>query len=487
MKKKIGAACKFIAILARHKYGRLVLAACVLFLVLVSWGVIHVLVQVRLVSYPPTLLFEDVRGSFLAELSPDQKRMGYWSLPDTIPPRVVECTLAAEDARFYAYPGVNPLAIVRAAYQDLRAGKIVSGASTIAMQVSRIQHPGRRTFVKKAEEAAVALLLVARYGHNGVLRQYLTIAPYGNRNRGIVYAARRYLGKPVQDLTWAEASLLAAIPNLPGRMNIHRYRGWRLALGRARWILGRLLKLGWISRRDYTQALAQLPELRLAPLETRPVSALHAILAIQGSVSSDSLHAKAVDGHIYQTTIDLDLQKEVSWLAWKAFNRYRGRGVGNLAVIVASKKDGRVLAYVGSADYMDRADKGAIDYARIPRSSGSTLKPFIYGLGLTLGDYDPSSLLTDVGLALDPKSGTYIVKDFDDSYLGPILYRNALANSRNIPAMEVLRNVGLDNTEAVAFRAFPRVHQAEIVKKPVGIVQAHVAEHFHCGDVPAVG
>lgn len=435
---------------ARTPYGRLALSLCAAFVLLITLTGVHFLSQTRLISPPPTLLFEDVRGNFLAEFSADEKRIGYWPLPDPLPSRIVKCTLAAEDSHFFSHPGVNPLSILRALKQNISAHRRVSGASTIAMQVARIQRPGDRTLLKKADEAITALLLVGRFGHERILRQYLKIAPYGNRNRGIAYAARRYLGKPVEDLTWAEASFLAAIPKLPGRMNIHRPRGQLMAVRRARWILARLLKLGWISRRDYREALTQLPQIRLVPLQTRPLSTIHAILAINSQTAREKDSFANRRKCIFRTTLDLDLQREVSWLAWKARKRFYRRGVDNVAVIVASRKDGRILSYVGSADYFDRESKGAIDYARIPRSSGSTLKPFIYGLGLTLNRYDPSSLLTDVGIALDPKSGTYVIKNFDDRYLGPILYRNALANSRNVPAMEVLRRVGLEN----AYRHF---------------------------------
>ncbi len=453
---------RLTARLSRTRRGRLIIGVVALFLLLLLTGVMRYLSLINLETHSPTLLFEDVRGRFLAELGNDEKRMGYWPLPRPVPTRVEKATLAAEDARFYTYPGVDPSAVVRALVQNLSAHRRVSGASTIAMQVARLSHPAPRTWLNKVREALVAIGLVLRYGHEAVLRQYLTIAPYGNRNRGIVYAARRYFDKPVEDLSWAQAALLASLPKLPGRMNIHRAGGWFMALRRTRYVLGRLRKLGWINEADYKEALRQLARMRLAPRKIRPISCLHAILAVQQELAAHPELRPAGGRHIVPTTLDLDLQREVSWLAWKAYQRYYSRGAGNVALIVAERKSGKILAYVGSADYFDAMAKGAIDYARIPRSPGSTLKPFIYGLGLTLGRYTAASLLTDVGLAMDPWSGTYVVKNYDGRYLGPVLYENALANSRNIPAVEVLHAVGIEN----AYRHFYDLGLVQTWKDP---------------------
>src|SRR5207253_2662652 len=158
--------------------------------------VVLVATRVRLVAPAPTLLLRDVHGRFLAEV-PDARdpEVGYWPLA-RLPPRVVAATLAVEDRRFWRHPGVDPLAVVRGVGQNLRAGRRASGASTIAMQVARLERPGPRTYPRKLGEALAALVLTARYGHAAVLAHYLRIAPYGNRVRGIAYAARRYLGKP---------------------------------------------------------------------------------------------------------------------------------------------------------------------------------------------------------------------------------------------------------------------------------------------------
>jgi len=406
--------------------------------------------RVVLAAPPPTLLFQDAEGRFLAELSSEEHRAGFWPLPEVLPERIVRATLAAEDARFRSHPGVDPRALLRAAVQDLRHMRRVSGASTLAMQIARLQDPGPRTFRKKAAEALVALGITGRFGREAVLRHYLTLAPYGNENYGAAYAARRYLDKPLADLTWAEAAFLASLPRLPGRMNVYTYGGWNAAQARARLILERLLHLGWISAEEHDRALRQLPGLALSPRQTRPDTCLHAILAMEACLKADPEAWRARPSPIVRTTLNLDVQDAVSAVASDTIVPLRADGAGNMAIVVAEVSTGHVLAYLGSEDYADSENKGAIDYARVRRSSGSTLKPFIYGLGMSRRGYTPATLLTDVGLPLDPRTGAYTVKNYDETYLGPILYRNALANSRNVPAVEVLRAVGVEE----AYRHF---------------------------------
>jgi hypothetical protein len=172
--------------------------------------------RARLEAPAQTLLLRDRHGRFLGELGgSDATGYGYWPL-ERLPPRVVAATLAAEDRRFWRHPGVDPVAVARALWQNLGAGRRVSGASTVAMQVARMQRPGRRTYLRKAVEAVAALALTHRYGREQVLAHYLKIVPYGNQVHGISYASRRYLDKPVADLSWAEVAFLAAIPQAPG-------------------------------------------------------------------------------------------------------------------------------------------------------------------------------------------------------------------------------------------------------------------------------
>jgi len=396
--------------------------------------------QVELVAPPPTLLLEDVRGNFLAEIDADDTRKGFWPLPSIIPPKVVAATLAAEDARFYEHGGVDWRSVVRAVWQNTSRRRRVSGASTIAMQVARLQDPGLRSYRRKLSEAVVARGLIQRYGHETVLRHYLLIAPYGNQNHGMVYAARRFFNKPLEDLTWAECALLAGLPKLPGRMNLLQLRGRQKAERRAVYVLDRLKAIGRITDGEYAEARELLPKLQISTREMRPRNALHAALAME-----KVLQRRPVDASRYlvRSTLDLELQDMVQLKAWEAMVKFRPEGVGNVAVIVAERSTGRILAYLGSEDYFDAMNAGAIDFAQRPRSSGSTLKPFIYAQGLATRKFTGASLLMDAGLALNARGGGYVIRNYDDAFLGPILYRNALANSRNIPAVQVLESVGI--------------------------------------------
>jgi penicillin-binding protein 1C len=397
-----------------------------------------------LVLPPPTLLVEDVCGRFIAEVGPDDRRKGYWPLPEKIPPRIVDATLAGEDARYYSHSGVEGRSVMRAVWQNLRRRKRVSGASTIAMQVARIQMPEGRTYRNKVAEALVARELIRKYGHEAVLRHYLRIAPYGNQNHGIVFAARRYFDKPIEDLTWAETALLVGLPRLPGRMNILRWDGRQRAERRALYVLKRLRGLGKLSEGEWLEAKELLPRLHIGYRDTRPRNCLHAALVMEHKLKESGLAP-----HRVRSTLDLDLQNQVQMLAWRAMERFRPEGAGNVATIVAERSTGRILAYLGSEDYFDQENLGAIDYAQRPRSSGSALKPFIYAQGMSEKGFTAATLLRDVGMPLG-RNGTYLIRNYDDSFLGPVLYRNALANSRNVPAVQVLEAVGVER----AYRHF---------------------------------
>ena len=180
----------------------------------------------------------------------------------------------------------------------------------------------------------------------------------------------------------------------------------------ARYVLDSLWRRDVIDDREYTDAIIHLPKLRPSAKETRPPTCLHAILEIRKYLESHpAAWSQPARRPIVRTSIDLDLQDEVSYMAWDAMQGFRRDGAGNLAVIVAERASGNIVAYLGSEDYYDKENKGAIDYAEAPRSSGSTLKPFIYGLGMEVKGYTAATLLTDTGLALDAHAGAYTFKN----------------------------------------------------------------------------
>src|SRR5262245_19791311 len=216
--------------------GKIAIAALTLTAGLFAWGYW----SAELVAPAPTPLLLDRHGEFLAQVAaPDGRGYGYWPVED-LPPRVVAAALSLEDRRFWSHPGVDPVAILRALWQNLASGERVSGASTLAMQVARMQDPGPRTYYRKAREAVTALFLTVRYGREAVLSQYLRLVPYGNDVHGIAYAARLYFDKPVADLSWAEIAFLAAIPQAPSRMNPLSPRQRDFAIARGHRILAAL-------------------------------------------------------------------------------------------------------------------------------------------------------------------------------------------------------------------------------------------------------
>ena len=389
-----------------------------------------------------SLLLRDRDARFLGTLgahSSDSEKhgLGYWPV-HAIPERVVAATLAVEDRRFRSHPGVDVKALVRALFQNVRHRERVSGASTIAMQVARMQDPGRRTYPRKALEAATALVLTARHGREAVLRHYLKIVPYSNRIRGIAFAARSYFDKPVADLSWAETAFLAAIPQSPARMNPFDPVGRRRAIERGRRILHLLAEDATLTPVELAVADDEIRRIAIPPRHRRPDQAVHAVLRFESQLQGGKVEGFSSGDPIVDTTLDLEVQRDVEQIAWQLVSSWESRGAGNAAVLVVDRASWEVVAAVSSTDYFDDLHAGSIDYLRLPRSSGSTLKPFLYALALERGVITPTTMLDDV----DRGAGGIV--NSDGRFLGPLLPRVALANSRNVPAANLLDRTGLD-------------------------------------------
>jgi penicillin-binding protein 1C len=422
------------------RVGRLAVYAAagtvVLVVALAAW-------RARFTAPEPTLLLRDRQGRFLGEVgATTDGEYGYWPIAE-LPGRVVAATTVIEDRRLRSHPGVDPLAVARALRDNLRSGRRVSGASTLAMQVARMQHPGGRSYGRKALEALSAVFMTLFHGRDAVLAQYLRIVPYGNRIHGISYAARRYLDKPVEDLSWAETAFLAAIPQSPAHMNPFLPLGRARAVRRGREILDRLRDQGCLTSAEHALANAQIENLVVPPAGERPRDAMHALLRLERQLTEPDVRRTFARRPIVTTTLDLDLQQEAAWQVRKAIESWEPQGARNAALVVLDRPSNEVRAWVGSADYFDTAHAGAIDYTAVPRSPGSALKPFIYGLALERGVITPATILDD----LDRAAGG--VTNADGLFLGPLLPRVALANSRNVPATELLARIGVD--EAYAF------------------------------------
>src|SRR5215470_1214658 len=288
---------------------RIVIAAVLLGSVLLCWGYL----SAELAVPAPTPLLLDRHGEFLAQVAAGDRGYGYWPI-EQLPPRVVAATLSLEDRRFWSHPGVDPIAIARALWQNIASGERVSGASTLAMQVARMQDPGPRTYYRKAAEAVTALFLTLRYGHEAILAQYLRLVPYGNDVHGIAYAARLYFDKPVADLSWAEIAFLAAIPQAPSRMNPLSPRQRDFAIARGHRILAALRDGKVLSPAEFALADAQLDDLPVLKRVVRPDNALHAILNLRDALAADQSWRHGDDLRVV-TTIDLAIQNRVAQLA----------------------------------------------------------------------------------------------------------------------------------------------------------------------------
>ncbi|MGJ0391562.1 MAG: transglycosylase domain-containing protein [Methylocystis sp.] len=397
----------------------------------------------NLAAPPASQIVYDRNGAFLTQIghaTRDEtggKRVeyGYWPL-ERIPERVARATLILEDRRFYSHPGVDLRAVARALWNNLAHRRQMEGASTIAMQVARMQRPEPRTFLNKFWEAATGAVMMARHGREATLKHYLRLAPYGLGSHGIAHAARFYFDKPVDDLSWAQVALLAAIPQSPGRMNIARESGLQLAVARARYAISRLEKQG-----DLDAAQAELARRELAamrPVQTKRRSEmLHLALRYERLAREGRIRAASPYDPRIHATIDLSIERDAAQLARRYLSVFHYAGARQVAIMVAERGSNAVIADVGSAGYNDpRA--GAFDFTRVLRSPGSTLKPFIYALALERGALKPTDLLDDI------PEGASGVANADGLYLGPMTPRQALANSRNVPATNLLRRVGLE-------------------------------------------
>jgi penicillin-binding protein 1C len=398
--------------------------------------------RARLVSPTPTPILYDRTGTFLGQIGPargdgseTRREYGYWTVP-TVPERVVRATLALEDRRFWSHPGVDPLALARAAWQNLRSGRRISGASTIAMQIARMQNPQPRTLWSKAVEAGTAMALTARYGRAALLAHYLRLVPYGNGSHGIGHAARWYFEKPVDDLSWAEIALLAAIPQSPSLMNPRHRDGLARALRRGHAVLDELERRGVLDGVEARLAHAQLAAMPPPPRRRRP-DALHPVLQLEARLrAGDGPRLDGADPRL-RVSLDLRVQELASTLARRFLAAWRGGGAEQVAVLVVERGTRAVLASIGSSGYGGRRG-GAIDFTRVLRSPGSTLKPFVYALALDKGLIRPSDVMADL------PEGAAGIGNADGHFLGPLLPRQALANSRNVPAAMLLRDLGLE-------------------------------------------
>ncbi|SFA54461.1 penicillin-binding protein 1C [Paracoccus halophilus] len=349
---------------------------------------------------------------------------GRWRLDaGSVDPLFLDMLLLWEDRRFQDHDGVDARAMLRAGWQALRHGRVVSGGSTLTMQVARLLEEGPTgEWAGKARQVRLALALERRLGKSGILDLYLRLAPYGANVEGIRAASLQWFGKEPRRLTPAQAALLVALPQSPERRRPDRFpEAARAARDR---VLARAARAGLISGSDAQAAVAEP-----VPRERRAFPALAPLLA-----------ARLVNAHPgalrIETTIDSRLQRRAEQLAARAV---RGRGPRlSAAIVLADHRSGEILAEVGAADWTDVGSGGFVDMARAWRSPGSALKPFVYGLAFDDGLAHPETLIEDRPAVF----GNWQPQNFDNAFRGTVSLRNALIWSLNIPVVRLAEIAG---------------------------------------------
>ncbi|WP_292509572.1 penicillin-binding protein 1C [Mesorhizobium sp.] len=351
---------------------------------------------------------------------------GYWRLAtrlDQVDRQFVDMLVTYEDKRFWDHEGVDVLALARAAGQFLTNGRIVSGGSTLSMQLARLTEPrDSRSLGSKVKQLLRALQIERRLTKREILERYLTLAPYGGNLEGVRAASLAYFGKEPKRLTVSEAALLVALPQLPEKRRPDR--NLSIAHAARDRVLTRMVSSGLLGEREAARAaLDDVPAIRL----TLPALAAHATYAVL---------PRAVPGKPLRLTIRKSVQEGLEQVARDAATRLGPRL--SVAMVLADARTGDILGEAGSANYFDASRSGWIDMTRIVRSPGSTLKPFIYGLAFEQGLVAQETLIDDRPTDF---SG-YRPKNFDMGYQGDVSIRQALQLSLNVPAISVLDAVG---------------------------------------------
>ena len=379
---------------------------------------------------PYSTVVESAEGELLgARIAADQQ----WRFPpcDTVSDRFATALVQFEDRQFWWHPGVNPAALVRAAVDNLRSGHVVSGGSTLTMQVIRLSRQKERTLWQKLIEAVLATRLETRYTKRQILALYASHAPFGGNVVGIEAASWRYFGRPSDELSWGEAATLAVLPNAPATLHLSRGRE-ELLLKRNR-LLRRLMEHGDISADSYEAAVEEpLPD---APLPL-PSWASHYVENCPKGVRT-------------RCSLQLPLQKAVEATVNRRSDDLAREGVADMAAVVIDNATGDIIAYVGNASPLRERPGRQVDIAASPRSTGSILKPFLYEAALQEGVILPRTLLPDIPVNL----GGFAPQNFDKQYYGAVPAAEALARSLNVPAVFLLRQYGVPKFHALLRQA----------------------------------
>ena len=351
---------------------------------------------------------------------------GQWRFPprNTTPEKIKECLITFEDKHFYHHWGVNPFAIGRAFYQNVKNKRIVSGGSTLTMQTIRLARNESRTFREKLIEMIWATRLEFRASKEEILSMYISHAPFGGNVVGLDAAAWRYFGHSADDLSWAESAMLAVLPNAPAM--IHLSKGRKTLLDKRNRLLKQLLEKKTIDSSTYELAISE-------PLPDEP----HALPQIAPYLVSRFYQER--NGEYSRSTINKGIQTQVEDLAERWSNEFGRSDIRNLAILVIDIPSNQVVAYCGNVHFDRKQGGNQVDVIQAPRSTGSILKPFLYYAMLQEGSLLPDMLLPDVPVNING----FTPQNFSMQFEGAVPASKALARSLNIPAVTMLQRYGV--------------------------------------------
>ncbi|WP_374796012.1 penicillin-binding protein 1C [Aerosakkonema funiforme] len=418
-----------------------IVQATIIALFVITVRIIPYLVPIRardLMQDRQAIEFSDRNGLPLGTLlSRNQEHTAVVPLNE-ISPHFKNAIIAAEDRGFYQHGALDAKAIARAILQAIQAKRIVSGASTITMQLARMLDPVPRTLLGKIKEIWLSWRLTAGMSKDEILSAYLNRLPMGGNIYGVEAAARVYFGIPGSDLNLAQASLLAALPNDPSNLNpYHNLSGLKR---RQTYVLDRMVKDKYISRTQADRALSEKITIQLR--KQGILAAPHFLFWVANQLDNGNL--KVTHSGNLRTTIDRPLQQFVEAQVQEVIRTLAPNNVHHAAALVIDNRTGEVLAYVGSPNYFNETQIGRNDGVQALRQPGSTLKPFLYELALEKRIIRPNTILADVPTRYAiPGAKIYSPQDYSETFQGPVRVRIALANSLNIPAVRVLEKVGV--------------------------------------------
>lgn len=372
-----------------------------------------------------TVLVDETNQLIAAQIAND----GQWRFPqiDSVPIKFKKCIVTFEDEYFYKHPGFNPVSILKSIKRNASSNKIKSGGSTITMQVARMmRHNRHRSYIQKLIEIALAIRIELSYKKLSILNIYASNAPFGSNVVGLQAASWRYFGRSADKLTWAESALLAVLPNSPSL--IYPGKNQTALLKKRNRLLKKLNEKNIIDNATYNLSLQEELPQKPYPIPQIAPHLLNRCISENGK------------SKLFQTTINKNLQVQVTDLLNKHMQNLSGNQINNACALVVETETGNVLAYVGNSFSLKNEHENFVDIINSPRSTGSILKPYLYAFMLNENKILPASLLEDVPTQI----GSYSPKNFNLTYDGLVPANQAIARSLNIPAVKMLKEYGAE-------------------------------------------